>query len=132
MASWKKLVAVSKSAHLRRQSCFNALFGRVHQIELGLVLHKLGFGRVVPNCLDGDANLRIDVCLGTRLGLVFEEELGLLLVPISFWLNVELLHSRDDSFSAFHQVLKYGRPVVVQLVFGISFQMYDLHLLDDC
>lgn len=91
----------------------NVLFGRVHQIELGLALHQLLPAWVIPHGLHGKADLRVDD--GLRAGLhgdleeVIAEGLGFRVYGFDF----ELPHGGDDGLGAFYQVLEYGRPVIV-------------------
>jgi len=105
------------------------LFCRVHQVELGLPLHQLLLGGVVPYGLDGHANLGVDRGLGTRVEYVVEEEIGIGPVLLNLWFDFELAHGVDDGFGAFNQVLVDSWPVGVELGLGVALEVDDLHLL---
>lgn len=109
----------------------NALLSRIHEVELGLSLHKLLFRRVSPDSLHGISHSGVDLCLSTSLDAVLKQEVAIRLVLLDGQLDIKLAHGVDNGLGALDQVLEDGRAVVVEFIVGIAFEMDDLHLLDN-
>lgn len=69
--------------------------------------------------------------MSLRPGLdgVVEQEVAVLLYRFCAWLNLELVHSDNDGLGTLHEVFEHCRAIVVELIFRVSFEVDDLHLL---
>lgn len=108
------------------------LWCRVHEVKLRLPLHQKILRWVIPYRLHGRADEGVDVGLWAGLGGVLHQELGVHAVLLVREGDVELVHRLDHRLCAFHQVLEYGGPVVVQLIVRVALQVNNLHLLHNC
>lgn len=106
------------------------IFCRVHQIELGLSLHQLVLGWVIPYGLDGLPNFRIDMSLGAGLDSIVEQKFAVCSVFVDRGHYIELVHRKDHGLGAFNKILEDGRPIVLEFLLRVSAQMNNLHLLD--
>jgi len=72
--------------------------------------------------------------MSLRPGLdgVVEQEVAVLLYWFRAWFNLELIHRDNDGLGTLHEILEHGRAIVVELIFRVSFEMDDLHLLHNC
>lgn len=125
MGAVSKCIECERGNVTRRGPCWpegdvDVLFSRVHEVKLGLPLHQPVLGRVAPDGPHSLADGRVDGGLGAGLDGVLEDELAVGLVLGHLGLDVELLHGMNDSLGTLDQVLKHGRPVLVELVFGVA------------
>ena len=69
--------------------------------------------------------------LGSRFDGIVEQKTAVGFVLLDHGLDVELVHRIDNGLGALNEILENRRPVVLELLLGISAQMDNLHLLDN-
>lgn len=96
-----------------------------------MTLHKEKLGGVVPNGLYGRADTGVDLGACAGFGRIFHDKIAVLSGVLVHRLNFELLHSADNGFGAFDEILENGGTVVEEFIMAVTLKMDDLHLLDN-
>jgi hypothetical protein len=109
----------------------DVLWGRVHQVELVLVIKHLGDAWVLPKTGDCLACPWVKIGVGIRVYSVLHQEVAMLFVRRVLDLDIELSHGAYEGLCAVDQVLEYRVAVERELVVCVSIIVYNIHLLDD-